>query len=412
MTDISQIIKTALFELKKKAKPITPDNYFSEFYKQIKLAELKSEECELFDEILKKSNLENDLSINNYSSLALKLFEKNEEQLKKFSGELSTILAPSIDFDIEDDIEELLEELSKEPVKVIDRSTVTKLKEITNKRIKNDRDVLKQKTIDIVKLTSLVSKQFENSIISSDDSCEELSHIKEELEKLDISESSQREISVMQTKLVDTVANLESVIDNHKLALIEEQKNFCDLEKRFTELQKSLQSAEEEKFTDYLTKVLNRRAFDTEIEKIEKKHKVFGSHYAIVFYDIDHFKSINDNYGHDCGDAVLRTFAAVLKNLTRQEDIVARYGGEEFVVILNYTNHKEINKYINRVRDLVKTSDFIYKGEKLEVKFSAGIGFREYHQTPMETIHKADELLYEAKHSGRDKVIMDNGTVI
>ena len=71
---------------------------------------------------------------------------------------------------------------------------------------------------------------------------------------------------------------------------------------------------------------------------MEKNFSIFDNDYAIVFFDIDHFKSINDDYGHTCGDVVLKKFASILKELTRTEDVIARYGGEEFIALINYQN--------------------------------------------------------------------------
>lgn len=325
---------------------------------------------------------------------------------------ISQILSPSVHYDIEDEISTLSKALSNNPLKLLQRDTVASLKKITKQRIKNDRLVVKDKADDINKLTKLLSKQFEATILTSQNSSDEILEIKNELENLNISQSSARELGALQSKLIETVCDFESVVNKHKLEIAKGKSNLNNLEETITKLHDELNSANEEKIIDYLTNVLNRRALDNEFEKIEKKRTIFNSSYAIVFYDIDHFKKINDVYGHDCGDAVLRTFAAILKNLTRAEDTVGRYGGEEFIVLLNYDNTREIIKYINRVKELVQTSDFNYKNEKVDIKFSAGVSYRANYQTHFEAIQKADELLYQAKKQGRDRVIIEDGTVI
>ena len=98
----------------------------------------------------------------------------------------------------------------------------------------------------------------------------------------------------------------------NKTILNDSKERFNNLHKQIEELQKELLIAKEEKEIDFLTNVLNRRAFHHEIEKMEKKYSLFESDYAIIFYDIDHFKNINDIYGHTCGDAVLKNFASIL----------------------------------------------------------------------------------------------------
>lgn len=422
MENITQTVKDTLFNLKAKKLDLTPDNYFKEFYIQAKKNNQKIEECELFDKILKEiPHLSKDKPIKTYSALASSLLEKvltktdeniDGEKLKKLTSELKDILAPSIQFDIEDEIESLTTEIEKEPLKLLEKDTIEKLKDTSHKRVEKDREVLFEKTNDIVKLTKYLSMQFEKTIVSSDDSSKTFSNIKNELESLDISKSSARELGKLQTKLVDTVCNLEEAVEEHKISLLKEKESFNSLEEKFLLLQSELSSANEEKKLDYLTNIYNRRAFDIELEKIEKKFNLFHTHYAIVFYDIDHFKKINDSYGHDCGDSVLRTFSAVLKKLTREEDTVARYGGEEFVVLLNYSDPKEIVKYVKRVKELIKKSEFNYKDIKLHISFSAGIAYRDTHASTADTINKADSLLYDAKKSGRDKVMIEDGTVI
>ena len=168
----------------------------------------------------------------------------------------------------------------------------------------------------------------------------------------------------------------------------------------------------EEILYDFLTSVLNRRAYEVEAKKTEKQFFIFETNFAIVFFDIDHFKKINDKYGHACGDEILKSFAKILKELTRKEDIVARYGGEEFVALINFRDKIEVIRYIKRVKNAFLNSTFIYKEHKINITFSAGVTFRNNYNSIVDAQAKADELLYEAKDNGRDKVIFDDGTVL
>ena len=177
------------------------------------------------------------------------------------------------------------------------------------------------------------------------------------------------------------------------------------------ELQVCLNKAEEEKSIDFLTGVLTRRAFDVETARIETNFKTFGSNYAMIFFDIDHFKKVNDTYGHACGDFVLKTFASILNKLTRNEDIIVRYGGEEFVSMVHYKDKSEIINYVIRVKNIITNNKFVYNDIKLKVAFCAGVTFRNNYITFEDALIKSDELLYEAKHSGRNKIIFDSGEV-
>ena len=413
---IKEIIKNTLLQLKKKGSVATPDNYYKEFTIQAKLLNEEIYECELFEDIVDRLTSKEQMqvksqNISTFSELAELLMHRGDN-LQGFAYVLNEILAPSIQYDIEDEIDKLSLSISKDPKKLLDRNTISQVKKITKKRIDNDRKVIREKTDDVTKLTSLMGKYFDKTLIESGNSSSEISNIKNELETLNISNSSNRELGVLQTQLIDTVYELENSMEKSKIELLQNKSQFNELQETVTKLQDELKNVKEERNLDYLTNVLNRRAFDQELEKIEKKHQMFGTNYAIVFYDIDYFKAINDTYGHDCGDAVLRTFAGVLKGLTRQEDILARYGGEEFVVLLNYDKEKELVKYLKRVKELVKNSSFNYKSHSINLKFSAGLSFRQKYDSYFESLKKADELLYIAKNTGRDKIILDNDIVL
>ena len=385
MGNTTQIIKDTFRGLKRKNLDATPKNYAKEFYIQAK-----------------SHNLEHQYDLSQFDT----------EKLKIFIQELETVLKPSIDHDIKEEIEKFVSDTLKKPSILFEIESLNTIKHITATRIAKDREVVKNKTNDIIKLTKLLSKQFQKMILTSDNSSHTFLDIKDELEELNISKSSTRELGGLQTKLIDTIHNLEEAIKEHRYSLLQEKENLEDIEEKFIQLHKELKKAQSEKNIDYLTNIYNRRAFDIELEKIEKKYNVFDSNYAIALYDIDHFKHINDKYGHECGDNVLKTFATLLHKLSRDIDILARYGGEEFIIILNYDNSTEITKYVKRIKELIENREFKYKDNIIDVKFSGGIALRGNHESPLETINKADHLLYEAKNQGRDKVILEDGTII
>ena len=104
-------------------------------------------------------------------------------------------------------------------------------------------------------------------------------------------------------------------------------------------------------------------------------------------------------------------FAEILKSLTRTEDVIARYGGEEFIALINYEK-EEVLGYIKRVKKAITSTNFIYKEETIHIKFSAGISYRNKYDSYSDAKKRADELLYEAKSKGRDKIIFDNESEI
>jgi len=415
--DIKQVIKNTLVQLQVKDLLATPDNYYKEFAIQSKLENEEISECKIFDDIIEEIKESNShkiqpVNITTYSELALYL-SKDTNNIKNLALILNEILAPSIQRDIEKEISKLSSYLETHPKDLLKKETLSKIKHITKIRITNDKQILKDKSSDFKKISDLMSKYFERVIIESGNSTKSVLSIKDDLEGLTISESSQRELSRLQGKLVATIHTLEITMDKNKKELLKNQSEFCKFEERINLLQQELEDAKEANELDYLTNILNRRAFDNESIKMEKKYQLFNKDYAIIFYDIDHFKKINDTYGHNCGDAILRTFAGILKNLSRDEDIVSRYGGEEFVILLNYEKEDELLHYLERVKEIIKKSEFNYKEYRnIDIKFCAGLARRKKYKSFEETLDKADHLLYEAKNNGRDKIILDNGIII
>ena len=158
--------------------------------------------------------------------------------------------------------------------------------------------------------------------------------------------------------------------------------------------------------------MLTRRAYDRYSKKIDDNYNRNKVDYAVIFFDIDHFKKVNDTYGHDAGDVILSTFAKVLDKSTRDLDIVGRYGGEEFISLLHFNDVKEIETYISRVKSIVTEHKFKYDNLKIQITFSAGVTLRSENNSYSDAIKKADELLYQAKQTGRNKIVFKSGIIL
>ena len=411
MKNIKDITKNTLASLSKNNIATTPENYFIEFNEQAKKFDSNFEELDLF-EVLKNSISEvekEELEPKSYNDLA-KILQKrvSAEELKKLVVALNDILKPSVNFDMLEEIEKFITKLLERPKDLTSSDSIKTLKKLSKQRVTNDRQVLKEKTDDIMKLTSLMSRYFDKTLTDGVNSNEEIIKIKDELVALDISKFSHRELRIVQKKLIDTIFKIETALSENKKILSSNKERFDYLNRQIEELQKELSLVKEEHQIDYLTSLLNRRAYDYEVEKMERKYQVFNSNFAIVFYDIDHFKDINDKYGHACGDAVLKSFARILKDLTRKEDVIARYGGEEFVALVHYQDEIEVSRYIKRVKNTIRDTDFIYSNNKIKITFSAGISFRNKYESFFEAKKHADDLLYKAKNQGRDIIFLDN----
>jgi diguanylate cyclase (GGDEF)-like protein len=123
-----------------------------------------------------------------------------------------------------------------------------------------------------------------------------------------------------------------------------------------------------------------------------------------VIFDIDHFKGINDRFGHLAGDHVLRELARVIQDRTRRDEVFARYGGEEFVIILPETSLEGAAQLSETLREKVETHQFVFQGEKIPVTISMGAALLHEHMTGTDLITAADTKLYEAKNGGRNRV--------
>ena len=157
---------------------------------------------------------------------------------------------------------------------------------------------------------------------------------------------------------------------------------------------------------DGLTQVFNRRYFEDAIERELSRSRRYTRPLSLVLLDIDHFKKINDTYGHLAGDAVLKEVALTVRGRTRREDVFARFGGEEFALLLPEVDQKGAGTLAEKARKLIEKHHFAFDGEDIVVTVSAGVAtVQKKNETPVELIRRADEKLYEAKTAGRNRVV-------
>jgi two-component system cell cycle response regulator len=181
--------------------------------------------------------------------------------------------------------------------------------------------------------------------------------------------------------------------------------------KRYTErLRDSVQTSIELAVTDALTGLYNRRYMESHVGTLVDRSAARGKSLSVLLLDIDYFKSINDTYGHDAGDDVLRDFSDRLRACIRGIDLACRYGGEEFVVVMPDTDIGVATMVAERIRRRVAGDMFpIHNGEKqIEVTISIGIAARSAPEdTAAMILKRADEALYRAKRDGRNRVVAD-----
>lgn len=158
--------------------------------------------------------------------------------------------------------------------------------------------------------------------------------------------------------------------------------------------------------TDGLTGLYNRRHFESNIEREFMRVRRYPADLSLAMLDIDHFKRINDTYGHQFGDYVLKEIATILSDSFRKTDMVCRYGGEELAVILTETSLENSLIPLERLREKIEQNVFSYNGQQANVTISIGASYNfDGIKSQCELIETADKALYKAKQNGRNKVV-------
>ena len=159
--------------------------------------------------------------------------------------------------------------------------------------------------------------------------------------------------------------------------------------------------------TDYLTNIPNRTAFGDYLAEVVEHHKKHADATGIMMIDIDHFKNINDTYGHFTGDFVLKSVASQLNMYLEDEDFLGRYGGEEFVFIKHNVTVEQFVLLAEKIRKDIEEKHFIFEQAAFHITISIGAFFNGEHEHVdcHLAVKNADELLYQAKRSGRNVVI-------
>lgn len=158
--------------------------------------------------------------------------------------------------------------------------------------------------------------------------------------------------------------------------------------------------------TDALTGAFNKRHLLEFLERELARTSRHGRPLALVMFDIDHFKAVNDTHGHLAGDFVLRELAGRIRQVVRRDELFARYGGEEFATVLPETSREGATQMAERMRQLVAAQPFTYGDKTLPITISLGVSATDGSESPppLEFIRRADEKLYQAKNEGRNRV--------
>ncbi|MGD9969676.1 MAG: diguanylate cyclase [Sulfuricurvum sp.] len=183
-------------------------------------------------------------------------------------------------------------------------------------------------------------------------------------------------------------------------------KNYFESAKAVIESRMLMDKLRDSSLRDGATKLYNRRFLEEFIDKSAAQALRTNISYSLLMIDVDYFKMVNDTYGHDAGDVVIKTLAEILSSSVRSSDLPIRYGGEEFLVLLHNTTHKGALNVANKIRSNFNDEKFQFGSDTVQKTLSIGIAhFPSDADSIWKVIKFADIALYEAKHGGRNRVV-------
>jgi diguanylate cyclase len=183
------------------------------------------------------------------------------------------------------------------------------------------------------------------------------------------------------------------------------RSRILELEAEATRLQSQLQDEQRASTIDMLTRIPNRQAYDKRVDDELHRLRRFKQAACLAVWDVDHFKRINDNYGHRAGDRVLQVVAECFASRIRSTDFIARYGGEEFVMILPGTHLEDASRFSERIRAAIAEIGFHFRGAPVSITVSSGVTALHPDDSAETVFDRADKALYRAKQEGRNRCV-------
>ncbi|MDH3327276.1 MAG: GGDEF domain-containing protein [Gammaproteobacteria bacterium] len=241
--------------------------------------------------------------------------------------------------------------------------------------------------------------------------------VKQEMQNLFSSANKEVDINALKQQIQSGLAAIEKHIDGYKKSEVDHHAHadedvrkllgrLSELEQESKRLKARVQKERMQAQIDTLTGIANRLGYDQHLAQEYARWKRFDNPLSLVVWDIDHFKRINDDYGHAAGDKALKTIATLLASKVRETDYLARYGGEEFVLIMPGAAGDAAKIVADKLRETVERSGFHFKGAPVTITISAGVAEFNGDDIPVSVFERADKALYEAKQNGRNQVVI------
>lgn len=224
------------------------------------------------------------------------------------------------------------------------------------------------------------------------------------------------DLSELKTAVASRLFSIKMVLENKRqddsVRLKQADQQMQQLQQNLTEMKGEIQTAwqrakslERELLIDPLTGIYNRRAYDRRIFEETERFQRYQRAFSLLIFDIDHFKRVNDLYGHSVGDMCLKEIVHRIKPVLRKSDFMARFGGEEFAVIVPETRSAGALDVAEKLRQTVELTNFMYKSDSVTITVSVGVTeIIPSDKTHEDIFARADRALYDAKQSGRNRV--------
>ena len=357
------------------------------------------------DTYLKQLETRGEFTISNLPTLVDELMavlgeKEHLEALDAMVHLLVLALTPSISSNIHENIAKLEAQLKENPELVTAPAVKEELNTCILQRIKDDNDLFNRNIIDANRIIDALLEKIAAMISNSESKSDDIEDIKAQLETIDLNEDPKE----VHGRLLTISDKINESIKDFSQSLHSDQDEVRILQERVLELEAELKAAKKEASEDFLTSTLTRRGLSKELETFEKAYQQKGTNYAVVFFDVDHFKKINDTYGHNAGDVILASIGKFLNRHCGETGVVGRYGGEEFILLTAQDDPEALYQSVDALRNKIQNAKFLYQKKPITVTTSAGIALRSGHDSQQATIKKADAHVYEAKNTGRNQV--------
>lgn len=327
-----------------------------------------------------------------------KISEQEDPELASLADLMIAALVPSIASSMNDELAAICEEIKAKPELLQSKAMQGDIKKIILKRVELDKGEFAQKIAILDDILNGINDKILYFISIFKKNQADVRNIKNDIAQM----GANADYTLVKNKLLNIADTLDLEITDFVSKLLNNEKTIKELNERIQDLENRLNQANQEICNDFLTGVGTKRAFESELIRIEEAYKRYGVEYCICFFDIDHFKNVNDSYGHEAGDKVLSVVGRILKKYSRGFDFIARYGGEEFVAILPKTSKEGAVSFANKILRSISGYKFMYKDQEINLTISCGISSRQDNASDTETLTKSDEMLYLAKNSGRN----------